>query len=254
MLALLSPAATAQTAAKPVLLYSRTWNAVGEARYQPDGTYSRILARLKDSFEVNVSADPVTPEKLSGVSVIVIANPSDKAVEGNPPPRHLVAGDRTVLTEFVNQGGGLILMGNQENHNLETFSTNLLLGKFGMQWEARYTDIKGLLVPPETPVIGGLKWGYYAGNSLVLDAAHPAKPQALVANDLKVPTLGGPRNEPGVLLATATPGKGGVVAVTEAGWIGNSVLEGKGIAGFVVPGDQNEAIFQRLARWAAGIP
>lgn len=241
-------------AGKPVLLYSRSWNAVGEARYQPDGTFSRILAKLGESFEVKVSADPVTTGGLSGVAVVVIANPSDKAVEGNPPPRHLETSDRAVLTSFVEKGGGLILMGNQENHNLETVSTNLLLGNFGMRWEDRYTDIKGIQLPPETPVIGGLKWGYYSGNTLVLEPAHPAKPQALVRNDLQIPTLGGSRNEPGVLLATATPGKGRVVAVTDAGWIGNSVLEGKGIAGFVVPQDQNGEIFLRLARWAAAQP
>jgi hypothetical protein len=38
--------------------------------------------------------------------------------------------------------------------------------------------------------------------------------------------------------------------VTDAGWIANPVLEGKGIGGIVVPGDDNVEIFRRLARWA----
>jgi hypothetical protein len=252
LLALLCFSLPALAAPKPVLLYSRTWNAEGETRYQPDGSYSKILAKLREEFEVRVSAGPVTAETLTGVNVVVIANPSDKAVGDHPAPRHLVETDRTLLTQFIQQGGGLILMGNQENHNLETVETNRLLAGFGMKWEDRYTDIKGLTLSPGTPVIGGLKWGYYSGNTLVLDAAHPAKPQALVTNDLTISTLGGTRNEAGVLLATATPGKGRVVAVTDAGWIGNSVLEGKGIAGFVVPGAQNVEIFRRLAHWAAG--
>lgn len=239
-------------AAKPVLLYSRTWNAEGETRYQPDGTYSGILAKIKESFEVRIGSGPVTAESLAGVAVILIANPSDKAVAGNPAPRQLVAEDRAVLTDFVKMGGGLILMGNQENHNLETVETNRLLAGFGMKWENRYTDIKGLPLPAATPVIGGLKWGFYSGNTLVLDPAHPAQPRAWVTNDMAVPPINSARNEPGVLLAVAQPGAGRVVVATDAGWIGNSVLEGKGIAGFVVAGDDNVEIFQRLVRWAGG--
>ena len=237
-------------AAKPVVLYSRTWNAEGETRYQPDGTYSGILAKLRESCEVRVSALPITKELLAGVSVVLIANPSDKAVEGHAEPRHLVAGDRAILTDFIKRGGGLILMGNQENHNLEMKESNALLAEFGMKWEERYTDIKGLVLPAAVPVIGGLKWGYYSGNTLVLTAGHPAKPQAWVPNDLKVVPMNSTRNEPGVLMATATPGSGRVVVATDAGWIGNSVLEGKGIAGFAVPGDNNVEIFLKLVQWA----
>ena len=238
--------------AKPVLLYSRTWNAAGEARYQPDGTYSGILARMKKSFDVKIGSGPVTSASLAGVAVILIANPSDKAVEGHPAPRHVVAEDRAILTDFVKKGGGLILMGNQENHNLETVETNLLLADFGMKWEDRYTDIKGLVIPAATPIIGGLKWGYYSGNTLVLNPNHPSKPRALVPNDVAVTPLNSTRNEPGVLLGTATSGSGRVVVATDAGWIGNAVLEGKGIGGFAVPGDDNVEIFRRLASWAGG--
>ena len=247
---LLAASALLAQAAKPVVLYSRTWNAEGETRYLPDGSYSGILAKLKESCEVRVSALPVTAEMLSGVSVVLIANPSDKVVGGKAAPRHLVASDRAVLTNFVNQGGGLILMGNQENHNLETKETNALLAEFGMKWEERYTDIKGLALPAAVPVIGGLKWGYYSGNTLVLAAGHPAKPQAWVPNDVTVVPMNSTRNEAGVLMAAATPGLGKVVVATDAGWISNAVLEGKGIGGFVVPGDNNVEIFLRLVQWA----
>lgn len=131
-------------------------------------------------------------------------------------------------------------------------NSNLLLNGFGMKWEDRYTDVKAIPLPQSTPVIGGLKWGYYTGNTLVLTTDHAAKPQALVANDTAVAPLNGLRNEPGTLMATATSGKGRVVAVTDAGWISNGVLEGKGVAGVVVPGDDNAEIFVRLAHWAAG--
>ena len=34
-------------AANPVLLYSRYFNAEGEARYLPEGTYAQVLKRLQ---------------------------------------------------------------------------------------------------------------------------------------------------------------------------------------------------------------
>jgi hypothetical protein len=249
----ISLTAAAQTA-KPVLLYSRAWNAEGETRYQPDGSYSMILAKLKDSFTVTTSKETPTPASLKDVAVVVVANPSEKPVGKGPEPRHIGPDDRKTLLSYLQSGGGLILMGNQENHNLETVETNLLLAEFGIHWESRYTDIKGISLPAETPIIGGLKWGYYSGNTLVLSDTHAAKPAAIVTNDIAQAPLNGPRNEKGILLATATPGKGHVVAVTDAGWIGNPVLEGKGIGGTVVPGDDNLAIFTKLALWAAGQP
>ena len=39
-------------AAQPVLLYSRYFNAEGEARYVPDKDYSEVLQRLGETFEV----------------------------------------------------------------------------------------------------------------------------------------------------------------------------------------------------------
>ena len=51
---LLAASALLAQAAKPVVLYSRTWNAEGETRYLPDGSYSGILAKLKESCEVRL--------------------------------------------------------------------------------------------------------------------------------------------------------------------------------------------------------
>src|ERR1051326_217134 len=104
---------------KPVLFYNRHYNALGEARYLPDGTYKEILTRLAAEFDVRVHSQPLNPQSLAGVKVLLIANPSDKAVGTNPPPAHVTAADIETLDEFVRKGGGLIVMENQENHNLE---------------------------------------------------------------------------------------------------------------------------------------
>jgi hypothetical protein len=243
---------SAKAADKPVLLYSRYFNAKGESRYLPDGTYKDVLMKLVTSFDIRTSDEPLNAQTLKGVSLVLIANPSDKAVGKNPPPHHCTPEDVAALTAFVNAGGGVVVMGNQENHNLEIKDFNNLLGAFGMKWVSKYTDAKQLIIPQSTPVIGGLRWAYYTGNQVELENNHLAHPRCLVANDLNQKPVGGPRDEPGCLLAVAEPGKGHFVAVTDAGWISNDALSGKGIGNVAIKEQDNFEICLRLFKWAAG--
>ena len=203
-------AAADSPAKKPVLLYSRYFNALGEARYLPDGTYKEILTRLRNEFDVRVHRQPLNAQTLAGINVLLIANPSDQAVGTNLPPAHVTAADIGVLTRYVEQGGGLIVMGNQENHNLEIADMNKLLLRFGLRFTNLYTDVKKLVLPRETPVIGGLRWGYYTGNLVLITPDHPAKPRPLVLNDLAQKPLNGSRDAAGALLAVAEPVRGRV--------------------------------------------
>jgi hypothetical protein len=239
-------------ATKPVFLYSRYFNAKGEKRYEADGQYRDVVQRLGGRFEVRVNDLPLDEKNLKGVAVVLIANPSDKAAGKNPPPHHVSAQDVAELTRFVRGSGGLIVMGNQENHNLEIRDVNILLGEFGLRFENRYTDAKQLVIPKDVPIVGGLRWAYYTGNQVVVEPNHPARPRPLVVNDLSQKPLGGPRDAKGTLLAVAEPGKGRVVVVTDAGWITNDALSGKGIGRVAIKEQDNGEIFLRLATWAAG--
>ncbi len=236
---------------KPVVLYSRAFNAQGEARYLPDGTFKDVLGQLAHNFEVRISAAPVDRKTLDGVSVVVIANPSDKAVGTNPPPRHMLAVDILNLRQYVEKGGGLIVMGNQENHNLEIAHFNSLLASFGLQFTNVYTDAKKLVIPKTTPVIGGLRWAYYTGNQVLVKPDHRAKARSLVDNDLKQKPDKGPRDAAGSLLAIAEPGQGRVAVITDAGWLTNDALSGKGIGDVAIKDHDNLEIMRRLLNWAA---
>ena len=176
----LANVAWAAEAPKPVFLYSRYFNAKGESRYLAEGQYRDVLERLGGRFEVRVNDLPLDGENLKGVAVVLIANPSDKAARENPPPHHMSARDVAELTRFVRDGGGLIAMGNQENHNLEIQDFNALLGEFGMRFENRYTDAKQLFIAKDVPIVGGLRWAYYTGNQVVVEPNHPARARALV--------------------------------------------------------------------------
>jgi len=236
---------------RPVLLYTRYFNALGENRYLPEGTFKDVIERLRAEFDVSVRRNPMSDEELAGVNVVLIANPSDKPVGSNPPPAHITSQDIEVLERFVQKGGGLIVMGNQENHNLEIEDMNKLLLRFGMQFTNLYTDVKKLVLPPETPMLGGLRWGYYTGNLALITPDHPAHPRPLILNDLAQKPLKGTRDTPGALLAIAEPGAGHVAVVTDSGWITNDALSEKGIGGVAVKGQDNWEIFRRLAHWAA---
>ena len=229
-------------AKKPVLLYSRYFN----AKYLPDGTYRDVLARLRDTFEVRVNDLPLDAQNLKDVKVVLIANPSDRAVRNNPAPPHCSPGDLEALSKFVRDGGGLIAMGNQEGHNLEINDFNHLLEAFGMRFVNNYTDAKRLIIAKDVPIIGGLRWAYYTGNQVVIDPNNPAHARPLVMNDLHQKPVGGP------LLAIADLGKGHVAVVTDSGWITNDALSDKGIGSVAIKGEDNWEIFLRLTKWAAG--
>jgi hypothetical protein len=248
-----APADVAGTG-KPVLLYSRYFNAEGETRYLPDGTFKEVLSRLREYFDVRVHSEPLTQQTLAGVNLLLIVNPNDKAVGSHPSPPHVSATDIELLSRFVEKGGGLMVMGNQENHNLEVEDMNKLLGRFGLQFTNLYTDAKKLVLPKATPIIGGLRWAYYTGNLLLLDATNPAKPRALVRNDLSQKPLKGARDQEGVLLAVAEFGRGRVMAVTDSGWITDDALSEKGIGGVAITSQDNWEIVRRLTMWGAGVP
>ncbi len=246
------PTSAPSPAKKPVFLYCLHYQAPGENRYPADGSYQEILGHLREHFDVRVSAEKPTARSLRDVNVVLIANPNDRAFRTNPPPPHLGRDDVRTLSRFVDRGGGLIVLGNQEGHNLEVTDFNRLLQGFGLQFTNRYHDAKLIPISPATPVLGGLHWGYYTGNEILLSDKHRAHPRGLVTNDPAQPTLTQRRNEPGILLAIAEPGRGRVVLATDAGWITRDALLDVGIGGVVARGQENWEIFRRLASWAAG--
>ena len=240
------------SARKPVFLYCLRYQAPGENRYPADGNYKDVLDLLRRDFEVRVSDAVPTAKLLAGVDVVLISNPDEKAVGTNAPPVHVGTADADALARFVERGGGLVVLGNQEGHNLEIDDLNGLLTRFGLRFTNRYHDAKLIHVPAATPAIGGLRWGYYTGNEVLIDAGHKARPKAWVVNDPAQPTATAKRNDPGILLAAATPGRGRVLVATDAGWLTGNALHDVGIGGVVLRGQENAEIIRRLALWAAG--
>ncbi|MGV3771755.1 MAG: hypothetical protein ACO1QB_02565, partial [Verrucomicrobiales bacterium] len=158
-------------------------------------------------------------------------------------------GDLVAITEWVLNGGGLLVLQNQENHNLEVNDFNRLLRQFGLQATNLYTDAKLLKLPNSNSPLGGLKWAYYSGNSLKLIPGHPANPEPLITNDLNQKPAIGSRDQEGILAAISTPGLGRVVVVTDAGWLCDWAFNGQGVGGVAFKEHDNWKIFETMTRW-----
>lgn len=236
---------------KPVFLYSQYFNAPGENRYAADGNYSQILEALGKTYDVQVNERPLNKTTLSGTKVVLISNPNDKAHGTNASPHHIAGDDAINLYNWVQGGGGLILMGNQENHNLETRDVNQFLRLVGLKWSDHFTDAKRIVLPADLPLLGGLTWAYYTGNQIEVTPGHPSNARCLIENTTEQPTATGRRNTEGCLLAIAEVGKGRVVLVTDAGWIADWALNEQGVGGVSIRGQDNLEIFRRLTKWAA---
>ncbi|HMO66165.1 MAG TPA: hypothetical protein PKE47_13240 [Verrucomicrobiota bacterium] len=256
LLVLAASAVAALAAARPVLWYCLHYQAPGENRYPADGAYSEAMKVLARDFEVRVSAARPSRATLRGVAVVLISNPNEAAHGTNRPPAHVGPEDGRALERFVRRGGGLVVFGNQENHNLETENLNRhLLGRFGLRFsDLGFQDGKRYTLPANAPFGAGLRWAYYIGNHVVFAADHPDAPRPVLMNDPDRPALNGPRNGPGTLLAVAMPGQGRVVVATDAGWLGNAALLDQGVGGgFVIRDHDNAALAREMFRWAAGM-
>ena len=245
-------------AAKPVLLYSLYYHAEGQTQYLPDGSFSEVLKRLGEDFEVRWNAERPGRRTLQGVSVLLIVNPGDVAWGGAKPPPHFTEREVYEIGLFVQNGGGLVFMSNQTPaHNCEKKDSNRLLDQFGMEVTHFDVGVKVFDIPDDAPLVGGLKWKYIYGSILEVREDHFAHPQVLVENDPEVPvemgpvgpagsTTVGPSGEVGFrgpLLATAEVGKGRAVVGTDTGWMANTAIDQA----------DNWEIARRLYRWAAGL-
>ena len=103
-----------------------------------DSSLSAAASALsKADFEVRPHRDgPLTPETLATANVLVIAHPSDskwEATTQNGTPR-LSPDEIAAIVSYVEEGGGLIVLGETEHDKYEN-NLNELLATFGIQIE-----------------------------------------------------------------------------------------------------------------------
>ena len=103
-----------------------------------DSSYARAAAALRSrDFDVAVhAAGPLSADALALTDVLVLAHPSDPTWECTVPGGSplLAPGEIEAIEAFVRAGGGLLVLGEEEQ---EKYGNNLneLLGRFGLRLE-----------------------------------------------------------------------------------------------------------------------
>ncbi len=220
-----------------------------------DSSYAEAASTLADrEFEVDVNADgKLTPDLLAGVDVLVIAHPSEskwEATVGQGPPL-LDASEINAVDAFVRGGGGLIALGETEQHKYGN-NLNDLLARFGIEvTNATVQDyehhreapswviaelVRGHDGPAERPARGDLlarvdEVCFYRAATLAL--ANGARPIARTHDTASPPDA--------TLAAITTMGDGRVAVLSDSDLFGDDCIDDL----------SNRELWLNLVYWAA---
>ena len=149
--------------------------------YQWEGTTEGSFSKLANGFrehdvQLRTLRAPIDAASLSGVNLLIIVDPDTP--EETPDPKYIEDAEIEALVKWVNDGGRLVLLGNDKGH-AEFMHFNRLASRFGIQFlEETYPKVSGkaILVATGKHSIfeGGLQ--AYLVEVAPLKLAAPAEP------------------------------------------------------------------------------
>jgi unsaturated rhamnogalacturonyl hydrolase len=149
--------------------------------YQWEGTSNGSFANLARRFrsydvELRTLRSRLDAASLQGVNLLIIVDPDTP--EETPDPKYIEDSEIEVLTKWVNDGGRLVLLGNDKGH-AEFTHFNRLASRFGIQFlEETYPRVSGkaiLVTTGKHPIFeGGLQ--AYLVEVAPLKLVAPAEP------------------------------------------------------------------------------
>jgi unsaturated rhamnogalacturonyl hydrolase len=149
--------------------------------YQWEGTTDGSFSKLANGFrehdvQLRTIRSRIDDTALDGVSLLIIADPDTP--EETPDPKYIEDSEIEVLTKWVNDGGRLVLLGNDKGH-AEFTHFNRLAARFGIQFvEETYPKVSGkaiLVATGKHPIFeGGLQ--AYLVEVAPLKLVAPAEP------------------------------------------------------------------------------
>lgn len=182
MLAMLTLTAAPLAAQEVVLLdgYHNNERAMPD-HYQWEGTTDGSFSKLANGFrqhdvEVRTLRNRIDAASLQGVNLLIIVDPDTP--EETPDPKYIGDSEIDVLAKWVNDGGRLVLLGNDKGH-AEFTHFNRLAGRFGITFlEETYPKTSGkaiLVATGKHPIFeGGLQ--AYLVEVAPLKLVAPAEP------------------------------------------------------------------------------
>ena len=114
--------------------------------YQWEGTTDGSFSKLANGFrehdvEVRTLRNRIDAASLQGINLLIIVDPDTP--EETPDPKYIEDAEIDALVKWVNEGGRLVLLGNDKGH-AEFTHLNRLASRFGIQFlEETYPKVSG---------------------------------------------------------------------------------------------------------------
>ena len=183
--------------------------------YQWEGTTDGGFSKLANGFrehevEVRTLRSRIDAASLQGVNLLIVVDPDTP--EESPEPKYIEDSEIDVIARWVNDGGRLVLLGNDKGH-AEFTHFNRLASRFGIQFlEETYPKVSGkaiLIATGKHPIFeGGLQ--AYLVEVAPLKLVAPAEPMLT--------------HEGTDVMALAHVGRGMVFALGDP-WLYNEYIE-----------------------------
>ena len=186
-------------------------------------TFDHAYTVLSKEYSISMSRSPYSEQLLKGFDGVVIFAADNPALISDAK----VISDQeiTVLTNFVEAGGSLMVMLNavekdRFNESFETRQMKKLLGYFGLAWNDDDTHYSDNVIPPGHPYFYDVPVFHY-GAGCTLEILPEAKNPEILLNVYSDSTYTD-RSVSGAGIVMVRPGKGKVILVGDAGsWTGN---------------------------------
>ena len=176
-----------------------------------DGSFSKLASGFREhDVELRTLRSRIDAAALQGVNLLIIVDPDTP--EETPEPKYIEDSEIDVIARWVNDGGRLVLLGNDKGH-AEFTHFNRLASRFGIQFlEETYPRVSGkaiLIATGKHPIFeGGLQ--AYLVEVAPLKLVAPAEPMLT--------------HEGTDVMALAHVGRGMVFALGDP-WLYNEYIE-----------------------------
>ena len=189
------------------------WHYVWNERSHP-GFYT--FGWIFEKYGAKLSSLDVAPTaaNLKNASVYIIVDPDHK--RDKPDPNYVAANDVRVITDWVRAGGTLLLMANDSN-NCDLKNFNLLSDAFGITFTDKSINMVKNDVYEQGVVHAGIKNQIFRNPSKMFL-------KELSVLSIKSPATSNIVKDDDIIIATATLGKGKVLAVGDP-WLYNEYVD-----------------------------
>ena len=213
----------------------------------PDG-HGAAMRHLVKIFTIRGLHDLKTDETISKGATILLVLPG-----ALPWPGTAKDSERSVrsLLSHVEAGGGLVILSTAGRDKEDGAIRDRILMPLGLMQGPRRTGPKRLRLPPSPELIAGLTISTPGLNLFDMEESAGLVDPGLVPNDPAQETS--PASAPdyaGLALVLGKFGAGRVVAVADAEWASNSVIEGRGSKAPKGSHD-NLLLLEKLVSWAS---